>query len=116
MPRRRSGGDRPLEGLRVCSFTAYWAGPYAAAALAALGADVVLVESIQRPDGMRFMSTRPPSDDLWWEYSGTFHGVNAGKRGITVDIDHPDGRGIVEALLARSDVVIENYSPRVMES
>ena len=111
-----SSAARPLEGLRVCSFTAYWAGPYVACALAALGADVVLVESVQRPDGMRFMSTRAPTDDRWWEFSGTFHGVNVGKRGLTADIDHPAGRAIVEALIARSDVVVENYSPRVMEN
>lgn len=111
-----AGPSRPLEGIRVTAFTAFWAGPYAACLLRALGADVVTIESVQRPDGIRFQSSRPPSDDNWWEYSGVFHGNNAGKRGVALNIDDPRGRAIAESLIARSDVVIENYSARVLDN
>ena len=47
-------GDRPLAGVKVLDFTAFWAGPAATAWLAAMGADVIKVEAVQRPDGIRF--------------------------------------------------------------
>ena len=64
--------ERPLAGLRIIDFTAFWAGPFATHYLAAMGADVIKVESIQRPDGMRFQSVRPPTSDRWWEWSALF--------------------------------------------
>lgn len=111
----RSDEARPLDGVRVAAFTAFWAGPFATAVLAALGAEVVTVESIQRPDGIRFQTPRSPTDDHWWEFGSVHHGCNAGKRGITLDLDDPEGLDLAEQLIARSDVVVENYAARVME-
>ncbi len=105
--------ERPLEGLRVLDLTAFWAGPFSTATLADLGADVIKVESIQRPDGMRFAGA-VRGDDLW-EWSPVFHGANPGKRGITLQLESEEGIALVRELVQKADVVIENYSARVME-
>jgi crotonobetainyl-CoA:carnitine CoA-transferase CaiB-like acyl-CoA transferase len=91
------------------------AGPAATAALAALGAEVIKVESVTRPDNMRFASTRPPRDDSWWEWSPIFHAANASKRGVTFDLSRPEGSEMFERLLQGADVLVENFTPRVME-
>jgi crotonobetainyl-CoA:carnitine CoA-transferase CaiB-like acyl-CoA transferase len=106
----------PLTGIRVVDLTGFWAGPAATQVLAAFGADVIKVESAQRPDGMRFTSTRPPSVDGWWEWGAVFQGANAGKRGITVDLNRQQGRDVLSALIAEADVLIENFSPRVLDN
>ena len=103
-----------FEGLRVIDLTAFWAGPFATGILAALGADVVKIESIQRPDGMRY-SGAIPSEALW-ETSPIFHGCNMSKRGITLNLDAEEGKEVFRRLLADADVVIENFSARVMEN
>jgi crotonobetainyl-CoA:carnitine CoA-transferase CaiB-like acyl-CoA transferase len=105
---------RPLEGVRVLDFTAFWAGPAATHLLATLGADVVKIESPTRPDGMRFATTRPPDDAQWVEYSPTFHGTNPGKRSVAIDFSTPEGRELVLQLVEHADVVVENFTPRVM--
>jgi crotonobetainyl-CoA:carnitine CoA-transferase CaiB-like acyl-CoA transferase len=107
---------RPLAGLRVVDLTAFWAGPAATAILAGLGADVVKVESVQRPDGIRFAGGQRPDAEAWWEYSWVFHGVNIDKRSVTLDLGSPEGRQAVLELVAGADVVIENFSPRVLET
>jgi crotonobetainyl-CoA:carnitine CoA-transferase CaiB-like acyl-CoA transferase len=107
---------RPLLGVKVLDFTAFWAGPYATAWLAALGADVIKVEAVQRPDGIRFSAAVSPRDDRrFYEKSGLFHAVNLGKRGITLDLGHPDGLALAKRLVERSDVLVENFTPRVLE-
>ncbi len=108
-------GPRPLSGVRVVDCTAWWAGPAATATLACLGADVIKVESITRPDLMRYASTRPPTTDEWWEWSPLFHTGNAGKRALTLDLTRPEGVAVFERLLGTADVLVENYTPRVME-
>jgi crotonobetainyl-CoA:carnitine CoA-transferase CaiB-like acyl-CoA transferase len=121
---RRGGRSReesarsglPLAGIRIVDFTAFWAGPSATHALAALGADVVKVESIQRPDGIRFAAGPPEGTERWWEYSWLFHGVNVGKRAVTLDLSRPEGVDLARRLIAGADAVIENFSPRVMEA
>lgn len=105
----------PLAGIRVVDLTAFWAGPSATQMLAALGADVIKVESIQRPDGMRFSGGRTGGDQ-WWEWGGMFHAVNMNKRGVTFDLGRPEGIDLVLRLVETADVVIENFSPRVMEN
>ena len=112
----KSPGPRslPLEGLRVVDLTAFWAGPIVTATLGALGADILKVESIQRPDGMRFSGT--VRNETLWEYSAVFHGANPNKRGITLDLDTEEGRALLRRLLEGADLVIENFSARVMEN
>src|SRR5262249_12681208 len=107
---------RPLSGLRIIDFTAFWAGPFVTWYLAAMGADVIKIESIQRPDGMRFQSVRPPTSERWWEWGALFHTVNLGKRGITLDLSRPAGVALVKRLIAIADAAVENFSPRVMDN
>jgi crotonobetainyl-CoA:carnitine CoA-transferase CaiB-like acyl-CoA transferase len=109
------GRWRPLDGVRVVDLTAFWAGPAATALLAGLGADVVKVESVQRPDGIRFAGGQRQDVDRWWEYSWVFHGVNVDKRSVTLDLRNTEGRDTFLQLVARADVVIENFSPRVLD-
>lgn len=109
------GRRRPLEGLRVLDLTAFWAGPAATALLAGLGADVIKVESVQRPDGIRFAGGQRQDVDRWWEYSWVFHGVNIDKRSVTLDLGSTEGREAFLELVTRADVVIENFSPRVLD-
>jgi crotonobetainyl-CoA:carnitine CoA-transferase CaiB-like acyl-CoA transferase len=109
-------GDRPLAGVTVVDFTAFWAGPVSTAWLTAMGADVIKVEAAQRPDGIRFSAAlRPDEDPLFYEKSVLFHASNLGKRGITLDLGHPGGLDIAKRLVARADVIVENFTPRVLE-
>src|SRR5581483_1719981 len=116
VPPARPPDGRPLDGVRVVDMTAWWAGPAAGHVLAALGADVVKVESTARPDLMRYSSTRPPTEDLWWEWGPIYHGANNDKRGITLDLTRPEGIELLKRIVAVSDVVLENFTPRVMDN
>ncbi|MCU1466801.1 MAG: putative acyl-CoA transferase/carnitine dehydratase [Actinomycetia bacterium] len=110
------GGDRPLAGVRVLDFTAFWAGPFATAWLSSMGADVVKVEAVQRPDGIRFSAAVRPHDDAqFYEKSALFHACNLGKRAITLDLGHPDGLAIAKRLVEQCDVIAENFTPQVLE-
>jgi crotonobetainyl-CoA:carnitine CoA-transferase CaiB-like acyl-CoA transferase len=106
---------RPLEGVRIVDLTAFWAGPAATHLLAAFGADVIKVESIQRPDGIRYSGGMRKDVDDWWEYGWVFHAMNTNKRSVTLDLGSDEGRRLFKKLAAGADVVIENFSPRVME-
>ena len=114
VPRTRSA-EAPLTGVRVVDFTAFWAGPAAAHSLAAFGADVIKIESIQRPDGIRYSGGMRTDVDDWWEYGWVFHAMNTNKRSVTLDLQSEDGLRLVKELVRQADVVIENFSPRVMD-
>lgn len=114
-PARADDATLPLDGVRVIDCTAWWAGPAATHALGCLGADVIKVESVSRPDLMRYTSTRRPTEDQWWEWGPLFHGANNSKRAITLDLTQPDGVDLFERLLLTADVLLENFTPRVME-
>lgn len=105
----------PFQGLRVLDMTTFWAGPSCTHFLAMQGAEVIHLESAQRPDGTRLIAGVPIDEDRWWEKSGIFTGLNTGKRGITVDFREPAGREILRRLVASCDVIVENYTPRVIE-
>src|SRR6476620_1638801 len=108
-------GERPLAGVRVIDFTAFWAGPSATHSLAAFGAEVIKVESIQRPDGIRYSGGMRTDVDDWWEYGWVFHAMNTNKRSVTLDLESHDGIRLFKQLVSQADAVIENFSPRVMD-
>jgi crotonobetainyl-CoA:carnitine CoA-transferase CaiB-like acyl-CoA transferase len=105
----------PLAGLKVLEFTTFWAGPIASEYLASMGADVIKVESVQRADSARFNVTVSPTEPDWYEQGYLYNSVNLGKRAITLNLGDPAGREVALRLVAQSDVVLENFTPRVMD-
>lgn len=107
--------SRPLEGLKVLDVTCWWAGPSNTQILAAMGADVIHVESIAHADPMRYAAAVMFLDrDQWWELSSFYLGINTNKRGITLDLNAAEGVALAERLIEWADIVVENYTPRVM--
>ncbi len=104
-----------LSGLRVLDLTAFWAGPLCTHVLAMLGAEVLHIESTARPDGTRLLSGLRSSEPDWWERSGIFSGLNTDKKSVTLDLTTDQGRDLLRRLIATCDVVVENYTPRVLE-
>ncbi len=88
-------GSLPFAGLRVLDLTAFWAGPLCTHVLAMLGADVLHLESTTRPDGTRMLAGLRFSEPDWWEQSGIFSGLNAGKRSVTLDLATDEGKELV---------------------
>jgi crotonobetainyl-CoA:carnitine CoA-transferase CaiB-like acyl-CoA transferase len=109
-------GRLPLAGLRVLDLGTFWAAPFTGAYLGSLGADVIKIESIQRPDPFRYTGTFPQLGDDWQEQGGMYQGTNINKRNITLDLSRPEGRALFERLVPGADIVIENYSARVMDN
>ena len=101
----------PLEDLRVLDFGWVLAGPVVATLLGNLGAEVIKIESRKRIDSMRLspdnLSLDPEKDLL-------FHSLNRNKLSISIDITHPKANKILKGLVEISDVVVENFSARVM--
>jgi crotonobetainyl-CoA:carnitine CoA-transferase CaiB-like acyl-CoA transferase len=104
----RPGTASALAGLRVLDVTQVMAGPFCAMQLSDMGADVIKVEP---PGGD---STRRMAGGVGTE-SAAFNAVNRGKRGIVLDLKREDARAVFRRLAARSDVLIENYRPGVMQ-
>ena len=105
----------PFTGLKVLDLTTFWAGGYLTCYLGAFGADVVKVESIQRPDGFRYSGAFPHEGDDWYERGALWQATNLNKRDITLDLTSQTGRELARRLAAQADVVVENFSPRVVE-
>lgn len=89
--------------------THYLAGPTVTRLLAELGADVVKIEQAPYGDPTRTLAIQKDGR------SGYFVQQNRGKRSLCVDFDHPDGRAALDRLIARADVLVENYGPGVLE-
>lgn len=105
----------PLSGIRVLDMTTFWAGPCATHFLAMLGAEVIHVESTRRPDGTRLIAGVPVTEEQWWEKSPIFEALNTNKKGLTLDLQSPRGRELLRRLIATCDVVVENFTPRVLD-
>ncbi|MGI8926646.1 MAG: CaiB/BaiF CoA transferase family protein [Tepidiformaceae bacterium] len=105
----------PLEGIRVCDLTWIIAGPTATRVLADFGAEVIRVEHAQAADAIRF--GRPiVGDHPTMNNSGFFNYFNRNKKSILLNVRHPLGTDVLKRLVAASDVVVENFSSRIMES
>lgn len=97
----------PLQGIHIVDLSTVFSGPMATALLADQGAEVVKVES---PDGDTTRSIGPAKGDL----AASFIAANRGKRNIALDLKSPQALAVLHALLARADVLIENFRPGVM--
>ncbi|SOJ54240.1 putative CoA-transferase [Mycobacterium simulans] len=105
----------PFAGLRVLDLSTFWAGAYLTCYLGAFGANIVKVESIQRPDGHRYSGAFPFEGEDWYERSAIWQATNLNKLDLTLDLTSQRGRDIARRLAAQADVVVENFSPRVVE-
>jgi crotonobetainyl-CoA:carnitine CoA-transferase CaiB-like acyl-CoA transferase len=112
---RETPSTLPFEGLRVVDMTTFWAGPSCTHMLAMLGAEVIHVESTRRPDGTRLIAGIPITEDQWWEKSPIFSGLNTNKKGLTLDLQSTAGRDLLMRLIATCDVIVENFTPRVLD-
>lgn len=99
--------DAMLAGIRVLDCSRVIAGPYCAMLLADLGADVIKVERPGRGDDLRDWRGRAGRGGM----SAVFAAVNRNKRGIALDLQHPEGARLLRALCARADVLVENFVP-----
>ena len=95
-----------LEGIRVLDLSRVIAGPYCAALLGDLGADVIKVERPPAGDDLRVLRGRNGM-------SASFGAINRNKRGIALDLQHPEGSKVAFELARRADVVVENFLPGV---
>jgi len=109
----------PLAGVRLLDLTTFWAGPIAAQLFADLGAEVIKIEALQKLDPWRAMFARATQEQSAgpesYETSATFVAVHRNKLELTLNLKDPGGVEAFEDLVRVSDVVLENYSPRVME-
>lgn len=106
---------RPLEGVRIADLTAVWAGPYATRLLADMGAEVIKIESPNNPDLLRALGLLPPGTEDAWNKSAYFNHNNRNKLGCALDLGHPRGKELFLQLVAKCDVVMENYRAEVLD-
>jgi len=107
--------DQVLSGVKVLDLTHYIAGPYCTKMLADYGAEVIKVEKPGQGDGGRRLMPFY-KDDPRPENSGFFMYLNTNKKGITVNLKSEAGKAIFKQLVKETDILVENFSPRVMPS
>ena len=110
------GPEGVLAGIRILDAATVWAMPLAAALLADMGAEVIKVESTDRPDvrGSEPFLNNEITDD-YFNRSGAFGALNRGKKSLTLNIKKPRGMELYKQLLSMSDVLFENNRPGVMK-
>jgi crotonobetainyl-CoA:carnitine CoA-transferase CaiB-like acyl-CoA transferase len=96
----------PLNGITILDLTRVLSGPYCTMLLADMGARVIKVEQPRSGDDTRHWG--PP---FLGTESAYFLSINRNKESVTLDFKHPEGRAILDRLIAKSDVVVENFRP-----
>src|SRR5262249_33912178 len=102
-------GSPPLSGIIILDLTRVLAGPFCTLVLANLGARVIKVEMPGRGDDARAFGPFVDGQSLY------FSALNYDKESIALDLKSPDDRAIFDKLLARADVLVENFRPGTME-
>lgn len=103
-----------LSGVVVVDVTRVVAGPYCSMILADLGATVIKVEHPDDPDYTRTFPPMLEREDAE-PFSGFFAQYNRNKLGLTLNMRHPEGKRTLERLVAKADVLVENFRPGTME-
>ena len=101
-------GQLPFEGIRVADFGWIFAIPHATAWLGSLGAEVVRVESTLAPDIVRFLGGTDGMVGI--NRSGMYNSINFSRRGIVLNLAHPEAREVALRLVAKSDIATENFT------
>jgi len=104
---------KPLAGFRVLDLTNVLAGPFCCHQLAHMGAEVIKVEAPGRGDLARQLGADPELNAS--QMGVSFLAQNAGKKSVTVNFKHPEGKALFLRLVATADVVVENFRPGVMD-
>ena len=104
---------KPLKSFRVLDLTNVLAGPFCCHQLAHLGAEVMKIEVPGRGDLARQLGADPKLNEKGMGVS--FLAQNAGKRSLTLNLKHPEGREVFFRLVSKADVVVENFRPGVMQ-
>ena len=104
MGQQESGGDLPLQGVKVLDLSRVFAGPLCGMVLGDFGADVVKVEHPGRGDDTRDWGLRIGKTETTY-----YNSMNRNKRSITVDLQKPEGLQLILQLLPQFDVVIHNF-------
>ena len=114
---------KPLDGIRVLCFTQAWAGTFATHILACLGADVVQIETVKRPDVWRGAGAPVPEGiknpnihQSPLNTNGMYNSVNLNKRAITLDVTTHKGKEMFWELIKNFDILVDNFSPHVMSN
>jgi crotonobetainyl-CoA:carnitine CoA-transferase CaiB-like acyl-CoA transferase len=109
----------PLEGVRVLDSTYVVAMPYTCGILADLGADVIKIEGPSHLDGTRGLALPegPDNDGSgdYWNKKAGFTTMNRGKRSLSLDMGRQEGRDLFIEMIKVSDIIVENFTPRVMK-
>lgn len=106
----------PLSGIRVVDFTWWQSGPEATVFLACLGAEVIRIESRQRPDIMRRTSVHARADEPdTLNYSAHFYSLNYSKKSCALNLTKPEAVRIARELVRVSDIVVDNFTSGVMK-
>ncbi|WP_127556978.1 CaiB/BaiF CoA transferase family protein [Nioella ostreopsis] len=104
---------KPLAGIRVLDLTNVLAGPFACHQLAHMGAEVIKVEAPGRGDLARQLGADPGLNAAGMGVS--FLAQNAGKKSVTLNLKHAEGKEILKELVRGADVLVENFRPGVMD-
>ena len=107
---------RALENIRVVDFSWVRAGPWATRWLGALGAEIIKIEWPENERGRLPSTTTPQNLEVNLNTSGNFNDTNVNKKSLSLNVRSAKGLEIVKRLIAISDIVIENFSSRVLQN
>src|SRR6201997_4748296 len=107
---------KALAGIRVVDFSWVRAGPWATRWLGAFGAEIIKIEWPENERGRLPSTTTPQHLEVNLNTSGNFNDTNVNKKSLSLNVRTAKGLDVVKRLIAVSDIVIENFSSRVLRS